>query len=254
MIFLMGLIYCLWLRMFAPQWGRRKVIAGLNLRVRGLVLGAMIAGLLMTQSRGPWAGMVLALLLGVLVWKLPAGRAALVFLALVAVLSVAAYSWGKRYTDTDINQAVTEEQRNAIYRRQLVESYTPIIKERPAFGWGVTSFPAMNGQASIDNQYLLLAVTQGFTGLGLFLAIIAGTLVRLFRLAGRPMKQEDRMLVFAHLAILIGLATTLTTVFLGEQALILFFLMVGWVQGMNPARVEGANRRLQPFRFRRVLG
>jgi O-antigen ligase len=112
----------------------------------------------------------------------------------------------------------------------------------------------VNGQKSLDNHFLMLAVTQGLIGLGLFLAIVAGTVARLFRLAARPMAPEDRGLVFAQLAILTGVLTTITTVFLGEQALILFFMMVGWVQAMNPAGARvGSGDAVAPFKFHRVL-
>ena len=255
MVFLMGLIYCLWLRMFAPEWGTRKVFSGLSLTVRGLVLWAIVAGLLMTQSRGPWIGVALSLVLAGLLRKLTVPKAAAVFVLIVAVLGVAAYYYGKQYTEVAPNQAASEEQQNAIYRRELLKSYTPAIAARPVFGWGITTYPAMNGQKSIDNEFLLLAVTQGFYGLALFLAILLGSMFRLFRLVSRPMSPEDRTLVFAHLAVLIGLTTTITTVFIGEQAMLLFFMFVGWVQGTNPARVGVANENafMPKFAFQRVL-
>ena len=106
----------------------------------------------------------------------------------------------------------------------------------------------------MDNQYLLLAATQGLTGLGLFLVILAGSGVRLFRLAGRPLPVEDKALVFAHLTILMGLATALTTVYLGEQALILLFFVIGWIHGMRPAGVDiGIGTPEKEFRFQKVL-
>ncbi|MGD0629538.1 MAG: O-antigen ligase family protein [Terracidiphilus sp.] len=255
MIFLMGLIYCLWLRVFAPKWGTRKIIDGLPLTVRGLVLGAIIGGLLMTQSRGPWIGVGLALVFALLVRKFPLGKATLAFVLVLAVFSIAAYSYGKRYTDVDINHARSEEQRNAIYRRELIRTFIPIIKERPAFGWGITTLPTLNGQRSIDNEYLLLAATQGLTGLGLFLVILLGSVVRLYRLARRPLGMEDKALVFAHLTVLMGLMTALTTVYLGEQALLLLFFIVGWIHGMKPAGVGTGfeNARAQEFRFEKVL-
>ncbi len=69
------------------------------------------------------------------------------------------------------------------------------------------------------------------------------------------MLPEDRALVFAQLAIMTGLLATIITVFMGEQALILFFLMVGWVQGMNQVQVGvgSRDRSKQKFRFQRVL-
>jgi len=87
------------------------------------------------------------------------------------------------------------------------------------------------------------------------MAIVAGCAGRLLWLAARPMLAEDQGLVFAHLALLIGLMTALSTVYLGEQVMLLFFLIVGWVQGMNPARVTvGGPAAIAPrFQFRRVL-
>ncbi len=254
MIFLMGLIYCLWLRKFAPGWGSRRLVEGLPVTGRGLTLTAIVAGLLMTQSRGPWVGVGLALLFALLVRVLSWRKTVVVFVLLVAVLTVVAYNYGSKYTAKDISQASDEEQRDAIYRRDLLNNYMPLVMEHKAFGWGISNYPAVNGQKSIDNQFLMLAVTQGFTGLMAFLAVMAGTVGRLFGLAGRPMRPEDRGLVFAQLAIMTGLLTTITTVFLGEQALILFFLMAGWVQGMNPDRMgTGSGNAVAPFRFHRVL-
>jgi membrane protein implicated in regulation of membrane protease activity len=255
MIFLMGLIYCLWLRAFAPKWGTRKIFSGLPLTVRGLVLGAMIGGLLMTQSRGPWIGVGLALVFALLMWKLPLGKATLAFVLVLTVFSIAAYYYGKRYTDVDINHARSEEQRNAIYRRELIRTFVPIIEERKAFGWGITTLPTLNGQHSIDNEYLLLAATQGLTGLGLFLLILLGSITRLYRLARLPLGMEDKALVFAHLTVLLGLMTALTTVYLGEQALLLLFFIVGWIHGMKPAGagVGNGNTRAEEFRFQTVL-
>jgi hypothetical protein len=155
----------------------------------------------------------------------------------------------------DINHARSEEQRNAIYRRELIRTFVPIIEERKAFGWGITTLPTLNGQHSIDNEYLLLAATQGLTGLGLFLLILLGSITRLYRLARLPLGMEDKALVFAHLTVLLGLMTALTTVYLGEQALLLLFFIVGWIHGMKPAGagVGNGNTRAEEFRFQTVL-
>ena len=255
MIFLMGLMYCLWLWVFAPRWGTRKVFGGLPLNVRGLVLGAIIVGLLMTQSRGPWIGVGLALVFALLVWKIPLGKSTLAFVVVLAAFSIAAYLYGERYTDVDMNHARSDAQRNAVYRKELVKTFMPIIKERKAFGWGITTLPTLHGQRSIDNQYLLLAATQGLTGLGLFLVILLGSTVRLYRLARRPLGMEDKALVFAHLTVLMGLMVSLTTVYLGEQALLLLFFIVGWIHGMNPAGMGlgSGKARSHEFQFQKVL-
>ena len=255
MVFLMGLVYVFWLRTVDPTWGARRLIAGLPINMRGLILIAVVAGLFMTQSRGPWIGVGLALVFALLMRYLSVGKAALAFLLIVSVFSVAAYYIGNAYTRKETSQVSNEEQRNAIYRRELIGNYMPIVAQRKAFGWGVLTYPRINGQDSIDNQYLLLAVTQGLFGLSLFLAVAAGTGARLLNFLAVPRLAEDRLLIFSHLAVLIGLLTTLATVYMGEQVVMLFYLYVGWVHGMSPAPVANpaAGFPASPLRFRRVL-
>jgi O-antigen ligase len=255
MIFLMGLVYCLWLRSADRRWGSRRLVDVLPFTVRGLTLVAIAAGLLMTQSRGPWIGVVLALIFALLTRYLPVGKAVIVFAIFCIVSLAAALEYANHYTEKAIRQASTEEQRNAIYRRQLLTNYAPMVMERKVFGWGITTMPAVNGQVSIDNEYLMLAVTEGFTGLAVFLAIVTASAAKLLRMIAQPIEHEDRMLAFAHLAVLIGLMTTLTSVYMGEQVVMLFFLFTGWVQAMRPAveRVQLINPLAPQVGFRRVL-
>lgn len=255
MVFLMGLVYCLWLRSADPSWGSRRLIHGLPFTVRGLSLAAIVAGLLMTQSRGPWIGVGLALVFALLTRYLPVVKAAIVFAGFCIVFTAGALYYANLYTAKAIRQASTIEQQNAIYRRQLLTNYTPLVMERKVFGWGITTVPAVNNQVSIDNEYLLLAVTEGFSGLAVFLAIVAGSAAKLLRMISQPIANEDRTLAFAHLAVLIGLMTTLTTVYMGEQVVMLFFLFAGWVQAMRPAvlRVPVVNPLAPQIGFRRVL-
>ncbi len=234
MMFLAGVVYCLWLRHVDPDWAGRRLVAGVPLTLRGLLTTGVFAGLVMTQSRGPWLGMMLALVFALLTRKFSVGKAAVLFLVMLTAFSVIAYRVGNRYTDKEMSQASTEEQRNAIYRRELLDSYMPLVMQQKAFGWGITTYPDVNGQGSIDNEYLLLAVTQGLFGLSMFVAVAVGSITRLLRLIARPTEHEDRMLMFAHLSVLIGLLTTLATVYLGQQVVILFYLLAGWIQAMQP--------------------
>ena len=255
MVFLMGLVYCLWLRSADPNWGSRRLVHGLPFTGRGLSLAAIVAGLLMTQSRGPWIGVGLALIFALLTRYLPVAKAVIVFASFCVVFAAGGLYYANQYTSTAIRQASSVEQQNAIYRRQLLTNYTPMVIERKGFGWGITTVPAVNGQVSIDNEYLMLAVTEGFTGLAVFLAIVAGSAAKLLRMISQPIASEDRMLAFAHLSVLIGLMTTLATVYMGEQVVMLFFLLAGWVQAMHPAveRVPLVNPLAPQMGFRRVL-
>jgi len=255
MIFLTGLVYFLWLCRADPRWGARRIIDSLPVTGRGLMIVGMVAGLLMTQSRGPWMGMGLALVFAVLTRRFPLPKAAALFAVVLVCFAAAAYYIGIKYTDKDLSAATSVEQRDAIYRRELLPNYIPLVKARPAFGWGITTFPKVAGQGSIDNEYLFLAVTQGLVGLGLYLAVAAGSAARLMRFLTRPMGNQDRWLVFAQLSVLIGLLTTLTTVYMGEQVVMIFFLFAGWVQGMNPVpvRFESMQRYAGQWSFKRVI-
>lgn len=248
MIFLVGMVLCLWLRHADPAWGRSRIVASLPVNGRNLAIFGIVLGLIMTQSRGPWLGMMLALGFALLTRVLSTGKAVAVFLVLVTCASLVLYRVGNKYTSVEMEQAGSDEQRTAVYRRELIVHYAPIVAERKIFGWGITTYPVVPGQRSIDNQYLLLAVTQGFFGLGMFLLIAAGNSLRLLVLINQPLADEDRLFAFALLAILIGLLTTLSTVFLGEQVVSVYFLLTGWIQGLNPRRIEGGTTGIPGFR------
>jgi len=255
MVFLTGLIYCLWLLWVDRGWGGRPFMKAFPLKMRTIVLLAMFGGLLMTQSRGPWIGVILALIFASLVRVMSAGKAAVVFLTLVVGLGSVVYIVGKQYTQGTREMAASEQQASAIYRRQLLQTYIPVVKERPGFGWGFTDYPGPNGQKSIDNEFLWVVVTQGFFGLAIFFLIAVGSGIRLLKLVGQPLGSEDRLLIFAHIAVLMGLLTSLATVYMGGEVMVVYFMLIGWVQGMNPALAQaGASGSMaRPLQFRRVL-
>jgi len=255
MVFLTGLIYFLWLLWVDRDWGGRPFMKAFPLKMRTIVLLALFGGLLMTQSRGPWIGVILSLIFALLSRVMSAGKAAVVFLALVGGLGSVVYIVGKQYTQGPREAAASESQASAIYRRELLQTYIPVIRERPAFGWGFTDYPGPNGQKSIDNEFLWVVVTQGFFGLAIFFMIAIGSGIRLLKYVGKPLVPEDRLLVFAHIAVLMGLLTSLATVYMGGEVMVVYFLVIGWVQGMRPRlAVAGAPGSMgRPLRFRRVL-
>jgi hypothetical protein len=98
----------------------------------------------------------------------------------------------------------------------------------------------VNGQGSIDNQYLLVWLVQGYVGLAAFILIVtegtwaftrAGILTRSF---------QERHLVFTLLGIWLGLAVCLATVWLNSVVVDLFFLLAGWSQAIRPAKFGDA--------------
>ena len=250
MVFLMGLSYCLWLRIFAPEWGRQRILEGVPFTERGLVLVALLGGLLMTESQGSWVGVGLALLLVLLVRTLPLGKAALAFVMLVALVVGAAYQFGQGLLDPPPYSASTDAQPDQLE----VDSASGMVRA-PFVGWILQPNLRLSGDGSVDDEVLKPDGMRNAAGLALFLFILAGSRGRLLRMGTRPFRSEDRALLLAHAAVLLGLAAALAVGYLGEEASLLFFLVAGWVHGMNPVGVR--RRRVDefagPFRFQRVL-
>lgn len=250
MMFLCGLGYCLWLRRADATWLRRKVVGGLPWTGMGLVVAGIILGLLMTQSRGPWLGALMMLGIAWLARARSVKRAAMVLAGVVLAAGIVGYVFGSKYTEGSRLKAHDEEQENAIYRRELLNNYLPLVWQKPLTGWGITQYPSVGGQKSIDNQYLLLAVTEGLPGLALFLFVSGATACRLIRLLRGSINDLDRLLLFTHLGVLVGLWTTVASVYLGLQVQILFYLIVGWVQAMEPERLALAPGAKAPAQSR----
>ncbi len=238
MIFTIGIAYCMWLQRADGRWGSRPLAAEIRVRWRHVVLVAMVAGLLMSQSRGPWIGGVILL---AVMW-LPHASSFRQALALILVLGtvggLGAYVYGKKYTAGDREHARNMEQENAIYRRELIGNYMPLVLEKPLTGWGVSFYPSVQGQKSIDNEYLFLAVIQGVPGVLLFVLMSVGGCVRVARLIRYAEHADDRFLLYAQLAIIVSLLITITTVYLGQQVEPLFFLVLGWMQAMDRDRLR----------------
>ncbi len=221
---------------------------------------ATLAGIAMTQSRGPWMGGIFGILL------LYVGRAknvkrslARTVLFCAGLFLVFAFATA-RYTDEQQATHTTQDQENAMYRRELITNYVPVIENGGLLGWGMF-FPHVDGQGSIDNEYLRVGIQQGYLGVILLLAMIgrAGYLLLRFNLlSGNP---ADIRFGFCLLGTLTSVALTLTTVYLGAQVFTVFFLFLGWAQALKPSYVAATEdyaagqqyTSLSPFAFRRVF-
>ena len=125
-----------------------------------------------------------------------------------------------------------------MYRRELIPAYMPLIEQGGLFGWGIVNYPTRHGQRSIDNEYLLLGVTQGYWGFSFFLLIIGEAVVTLI-LSLRTMRaRQDRTFVFMLLGILAGICLSISTVFIAYQVQQLLFLLAGWSCSLRPTKHE----------------
>jgi hypothetical protein len=214
------------------------------------IIFVLVAMLILAQARGPWIGTVVALSVASIGRaKHPLRRAVLVF-SLGVLVGVPAHSAFKEYISGPLS-SVDSERATAQYRSQLIDNYIPIAKNGGAWGWG-NVFPNIGGQSSIDNEYLLIWLVQGYVGLAALILIFVDASGSFLRLAIMARSFQERYFDYTLLGIVLGLGICSATVWLTCQSFILFFLIVGWSQAIRPSEAgsqqfveERVNRELQ---------
>lgn len=220
----------------------------------------LVLGSLMTVARGPWLGALVGAVL-VNAARLKERKRALIamFVALV-VVAVPGYIGFQSYLDVKPGADMTLSQETAIYRKVLFEKYIEIALDRSLLGWGRTTWPKVPGMESIDNHYLLVALMHGVLATLLFVALMAWMCARLLA-KGLAEPPEANSLAFTFAGIIVAIAVSLVTVYLGENVMPAFFLILGWaegyIQGGGYRSVDGTAAPPQPApaapRFRRVI-
>jgi hypothetical protein len=207
----------------------------------------------LTGSRGP----LISATIGYLILQIPRFRnirlAAVIVLLILGTGGLLLNSYFNRYTSAEGSINMNEEQSSAIYRRELVKNYQPVLKQGGWLGWGALSFPRAEGQLSIDNEYLLLQLAQGKLGLYLFLLMAAESLAMLTARAFTFRAHESQFFAFALLGALLTLYTSLYTVYLGEVVVQVCFLLLGWSHSLQDIGPKSTDDVLQRHGFKRVF-
>ena len=161
MMFGFGLLMALYLsymKLWEPKFSRAS---WLPLSKNQIITGVVGFTLLMTQARGPWLGVLFAIPIAFIGRSKHILRNAILVFAVCGPLAYGSYAVIKSYTSGPVT---SDEQQTARYRSDLIRNYMPVVEKGGAFGWG-KDFPRVAGQGSIDNEYLYLALTQGYVGL-----------------------------------------------------------------------------------------
>jgi len=236
---LFGLVLALWLsyeKLWEPKF---KYAEWLPFKKSTVIVWTLFLLLLMTQARGPWLGTLFAVPIAWIGRSRRVLRNSILVGSLCLFAGVFGYVGLQNYANAPVASA---EQETASYRAQLLDNYIPVAKQGGAWGWG-QSFPRVAGQGSIDNEYLFLALTQGWVGLGAFCLLAAEALRNLIKAIIINPERSDRYFAFSLLGTLIGLLITVFTVFLGNQPYQVFFLLIGWSQALVvPARKTAAKQ------------
>ncbi len=237
MILIVGVLLLLWVQRWSdselPFSKLRWVPSQKGLQ---LLLGVLVVTLLMTQSRGPWLGAVLALPVALVGRAKHVRRAALLVAVVLLSLAIPAYIEANRYTSGPRHN-YGSEQETAQYRRELLVNYLPLAEKGGLWGWG-TFHPVLNGQPSIDNEFLRVFLVQGYVGVFAYMLLIFEAGIALVRTGIATKSSEDRHFCFTLLGITLGWVITLSTVYMGAQSYELFFLLMGWIQAIPLVRVK----------------
>ena len=263
MMLAVGYWFTRWLEWTGKWPGKMPLLPISKIRFSQLLI---IGGCLMTISRGPWIGAILAVLV---VWLCRSrDKQALALNVFVLALIALPIYWAfTSYVSVSRNQSASETQESAAYRHELIEKYIVIVEERPTWGWGFTddprggqAFPIVDGMGSIDNHYLLLALWHGEYALALMVMILVWTPIRLLIFGSRRSPDDpDGLLAFALAGVFITFAVSIGTAWLGGQTQPMLFMVVGWSEGLllAPIRLRQAVNEpivdCMPYQFERVM-
>ena len=253
-LFMMGFFVSLWLWFLNRSRQNESEPKYFGLRRSTLFICADLLGLYMTLSRGPWMGTAAGFLIAQIGLAKNRRRAMILALILGTAGGIFANSKAKQYSQANENSS--EQERTAEYRTHLFDIYGPVAEKGGLFGWSATSYPREPGYGSIDNQYLLLWVTNGEIGLAMFVLIAAEGLLAIALAIRRSRQRIDSCFYYCLAGMLIGLMLVLITVWLVAQGLVLFFLFVGWSQSLRDQYGEAKalpQKSASRFSFRRVF-
>lgn len=191
-----------------------------------IIFGLNALGVITSISRAPMAGLALS---AIIIWfgwsrkKVLSGG----FLIIVAIIGLSIYiPKFVEYTSIERSHAKTQDQENAAYRKEMLDNYIEIIKEKPVWGWGRYTFPVVKGQKSIDNEYLFIAITGGMINLSIYLLITVVVLIRLGLFALRhPGESPEGRLAWVLIAAWLSALFTQATVYSGMQTTNYFFMI-----------------------------
>ncbi len=225
-----------------PWWTAKK--ARLTLSI------LLLLTLLMTQSRGPWLGALIALPVTLCGLTKRPRRSLLLACSMFLILAVPMYRSFSAYSSGP-RQDYGSDRETAQYRQEMIENYFPLAEKGGLWGWG-TFHPVVDGQTSIDNEFLRVFLTQGYTGVLSYLLLYLEAGYALLRIGLSTTSRESRHFCFALLGIFLAWIVTLNTVYMGGQSYELFFLLVGWTQALQPGEKSESAAESKVLQLNRV--
>jgi hypothetical protein len=227
------------------------------------------AGSIMSLSLGPWLGAACGAVVVSVFRAHNRTRAVVSLVLLIAFVGAPIYGKFNAYVSVDPSVAMKSGdaiQEDAAYRTKLIPLYTPLVEARPTWGWGRNGIPQLEGMASIDNDYLLAALTFGLYALFLRVAIFVWPAIRL-GIFSLPLSHTDSraLAAFCIIGICVINVVIARTVSAGGATLLFMFIIAGWSSALldstpeiattpDIARIDaGRSSPRTQFGFRRVM-
>jgi O-Antigen ligase len=228
---MMAIMLLLWLRMIDRHRRSAPEPKRFGLRRSTWFLAALAMASVMTFSRGPWLGLAVGLVVAAVGRSKRLIRAAIIATVLCTIAGVIIQIQADQYLANDND--TTDAKQSAVYRKVAFKLYEPIAEKGGYFGWGITTFPRVKGMDSIDNEFLLLRVSQGKLGYWLFLLLFADATLAIIISTTRSAFRPDTFFYFCLGGAVAGMMATLGTVYLTGQTTVLLFMMYGWIQSLQ---------------------
>lgn len=262
LIFATGLMLQFWLAS-KKSWEDSPELRFLRWRRKSLyVTLIMMLGLFMTQSRGPWIGFGFGLVVASIGFAKNRRRAAIISLSTLVIGAAVAYVVLDKYTAADPTKTDSQDQLNAEYRRNLYATYKPFIDEGGLWGWGTPltmyhgTYSWVPSQPSVDNEYIRIAMLQGYLGFLVFVTMLGLCILRLIRLCATLQSRDDVIFAYCVLGVIVSASFTLTTVYLADPMNQILFLFFGWSESIRSTQALATQTvpvRTRQFVFERVF-
>ena len=151
----------------------------------------------MSLSVGPWFAAACGAVIISIFRAHNRKRAIVSLLILIVLFGMPIYTSFKNYVSVDRGVAHASGdglQEDSAYRNQLLPLYIPVVEERATWGWGRNDFPVLDGMASIDNAYLLVALLYGVYAMGMMVALFVWPPIRLGIFSSSLSRSDPRAL------------------------------------------------------------
>ncbi|MGD9212284.1 MAG: O-antigen ligase family protein [Desulfobacteraceae bacterium] len=219
---------------------------GKNKKIGKLVVFLNILGVLVSLSRAPMVGLFLGIVIISYGWsnkKAVLGTIAVVMGTIILMVTLPKMI---EYISVTRATALTVDQRNIAYRKEMWQAYMEVVAERPVLGWGRFSVPSVKGMDSIDSEYLGVALASGLVPLSFYLIFLFGMFINFYRFAAtRAHDDPSGRLIWCLVAGWFTAIFTQATVYSGAQTVQYLYMLAGIGQAvmhmadeLNPGLTE----------------